>query len=147
MRERLGQHCLQSRYSRWRPTRDLTGWKCLQNTLTNWQRKTPLHSCFPAIVCTGADLFSARVCVWVLFFMSVDVIISTWQDILGQWLLLIWRFSPVFAAAVSSLSALLKISFLYQNRIHTWQPDFFRVIHIHHNILHRTFFLFFCIYQ
>ena len=57
MRERPGQRCLSSEpASRWRPTRDSTGWKCLQNTLTHWQRKTPLHSCFPAIVCRPSSV-------------------------------------------------------------------------------------------
>lgn len=62
MRERPGQSCLSSEpASRWRPTRDSTGWKCLQNTLTHWQRKTPLHSCFPAIVCRASC-----VCIFIL---------------------------------------------------------------------------------
>lgn len=62
MRERPGQRCLSSEpASRWRPTRDSTGWKCLQNTLTHRQRKTPLHSCFPAIVCRASS-----VCIFIL---------------------------------------------------------------------------------
>lgn len=65
MRERPGQRCLSSEpASRWRPTRDSTGWKCLQNTLTHWQRKTPPHSCFPAIVCRVP---CACIFIWHLF--------------------------------------------------------------------------------
>lgn len=67
MRERPGQRCLSSGVtSRWRPTRDSTGWKCLQNTLTHWQRKTPLHSCFPAIVCRASS-----VCMFILHLFIV----------------------------------------------------------------------------
>lgn len=55
---------LEREASRWRPSRDPTGWKCLQNTLTHWQRKTGLHSCFPAIVCAAP---SACIFVWCLF--------------------------------------------------------------------------------
>lgn len=70
MRERPGQRCLWSEpASRWRPTRDPTGWKCLQNTLTHWQRKTRLHSCFPAIVCTASSVCIFILCLFIKFYV------------------------------------------------------------------------------
>lgn len=45
---------------------EVTGGKCSQKTLSHWQRETPLHSCFPAIVC-GVFLCLPHLCLSYFF--------------------------------------------------------------------------------
>lgn len=81
MRERPGQRCLSSGVtSRWRPTRDSTGWKCLQNTLTEENTAALLLSSycvqsffcvyfyFAFIYCISCNFFSISFYFFFFFF-------------------------------------------------------------------------------